>query len=365
MDSAKNKTRALLLRSAKCAALIGVSGFAIFKVVSSKILDYLDAYQAELTSTELLLTQFNRSRHQAKELSASFFPEIHQTLADRYGDIDVLLAKLHSPEIAEVEDVDEARAVKLKIWNEIKVLVISKLISYIYGTSLLSALIASQMAIIGRYMYVRGLLKKDGIDPNKYKPGLEDVALVAKYVLLISSRFTQHGLPIIDEAIRRSTEMVLARVDIQDELSKECLEGHLRSIRHEIEDAAGRSLLEETIFSHDALLYVFSPLQPAHRPLANGIVETLKDTFASASFKVTLSNLVKQKIEAALIASCEELYEHAEDANCTPPILLSIIPNIHGELNGNGNGSCGAAPEIHDDAHLTALMAHIFKSTKI
>lgn len=45
--------RPILKKSAKYTGIIGLTGYTLFKIVSSKLGEYIDAYQNELTANEL------------------------------------------------------------------------------------------------------------------------------------------------------------------------------------------------------------------------------------------------------------------------------------------------------------------------
>lgn len=310
-----------------------------------------------------MIGHFERTRQQAKELNVSFLQELSLLLAKGYP-VDELLRELQAA--GHALPADEARAEKLRLWNQIKIdgttgcrrhdstgLVISKTISSIYATSLLSLLIWAQMGIVGRHLYLRMLFLNAKVDPNTYLPHLDSIGKIGKAIMAVSTRFAQSGVLALDTAIGNATSLVLCRVDVQAQVSRADLAAALESIRHEIEGADGRSIIEDCLFQQEVLKEVFAQLNHEERPLANKLLEHLKDTVASAAFKDLLAQLVNKKVAMVLGMACESLFASHQE-----PLLLSLIPAI------NAESPMITAPKTiaDDDALLTAFMAIVFKS---
>ncbi len=225
------------------------------------------------------------------------------------------------------------------------------MISMAYATSLLGALIAVQMAILGRFMYLRVLLANSNINCDKIH--LDEISEVGKAIMTISTRFVNNGAEHIDQAVVNATNMILSKMDVQDSVSRSTLNECIQSIRHEIEDAPGRDIIEESLLGHDAIRGVYSLLTSEQKPLATLILEKIKRHLSSPLFKQTISKLVQKKIDKVMALACEELYVSMEE-----PLLLAIVPNI----NGESRILTTAKILVDDDPPLTALMAIIYKS---
>lgn len=121
----------------------------------------------------------------------------------------------------------------------------------------------------------------------------------------------------------------MARVDVQDRVNKESLRNFVKSVRHEIEDASGRSIIEDSIFSSPQLIQsIFASLAAEQRQLATKVIAETLDIIKSMEFKRILSRLVERKIETMLGMACEELFRSTDE-----PFLLAIIPNLSSEYN--------------------------------
>lgn len=64
------------------------------------------------------MNTFEKSRSQAKELILTFYPELHDLLKEEYN-IEELMAELQSPQLMKLS-MEDSRALKLRIWNDIK-----------------------------------------------------------------------------------------------------------------------------------------------------------------------------------------------------------------------------------------------------
>lgn len=300
-----------------------------------------------------IVTQFERARKQAKDLNASFLTELAELLNHRYS-IETLMSKLQAEWIASLSP-EQAREERLRIWNQLKLEVVSKTVASVYATSLLSVLIAVEMAVIAKYLYLRSLFIRDKIDPDEFLPGLENVATIGKAIMTIATQFASSGAETIDTAVGRATSLVLSRVDVQQPVSRSALDDCVCSIRHEIEDAAGRDIIEEALLGHDAISGVFQLIPCDQRPLANSIISAIKTALSSPILKHTLASLVNKKLSSIIGVACEELYNTKEE-----PLLLSIIPNINAEFK------MIMSPKafVEDDALLTTLMAAVFRSVE-
>lgn len=364
--------KALLSRGqtvAKCLTVASVAGYALVKVGATKINELIDAYQAEKTADDMytahpiphvglcgrIVGHFERVRREAKELSASFLPELAELLNRRYH-IDELMQRLQAEHLDDLS-ADDARTERLKIWNEIKLEVVSKVVASVYATSLLSLLVSTLMAVIGRWVYLKDVIERGGLVPDSFITGLAEIPTVGKALMTICTHFVVNGVETIDEAVMQATKLVLGRVDVQTQVSRTELEDAVRSIRHEIEDAAGRDVVDETLLGHDTLSDAFS-LLPKHsqRSLANRILADTKSTLASPLFKHVLSRAVQSRIDTLLARACQELY-----AAYDQPLLLSLVPAINAEYQ------LLMTPKllVQDDGLLAALMASVFRSANV
>lgn len=301
------------------------------------------------------MSHFERLRREVKELTASFLPELSELLNRRYH-IDELMQRLQAEHLEDLS-TDDARAERLKIWNEIKLEVVSKAVSSVYATALLSMLVSVLMAVIGRWVYLKDVIERGGLLPDAFIAGLSEIPVVGKALMTICTHFVVHGVETIDEAVMQATKLVLGRVDVQAQLSKAELEDVVRSIRHEIEDAAGRDVVDETLLGHDTLSDAFS-LLPKHsqRTLANRILADTKATLSAPVFKHVLSRSVQSRIDTLLGRSCQELFAVYEQ-----PLLLSLVPAINAEYQ------LLMTPKmlVQDDGLMAALMASSFRSTNV
>lgn len=291
---------------------------------------------------------------QVKQINASYLPELSQILGARYH-IEELMSKLSADWLNDLPP-DQARQERLRIWNQIKLEVVSKTVSAIYVTSLLALLIGAQMAIVGKYLYIKDVMDRSKIPALPIRSDLEQAAAIGKALMSICTRFVASGAETIDAAVARATSLVLSRVEVQQPVSREDLDICVMSIRHEIEDAAGRDIIEEVLLGHDALSDAFGLLPATHRPFANKIFSDLKGCLSSPLFKHQLTTLVDRKISSIIGLACEELYASSQE-----PLLLSIIPNVNAEF------WILMSPKmmVETEAQVTTLMASVFRSVNI
>jgi hypothetical protein len=291
---------------------------------------------------------------QVRQINASCLPELGEILRARYH-IEELMSKLQADWVRELPP-DQARQERLRIWNQIKLEVVSKTVSAIYVTSLLSLLVAAQLAIVGKYLYIKDVLDRARMPPLPIRTDLEQTAAVGKALMAICTRFVASGAETIDAAVSRATALVLSRVEVHQPVSRNDLDRCVTSIRHEIEDAAGRDIIEEVLLGHDALSDAFGGLPTSLRPFANTLFANLKEALTSPLFKHQLGSLVDRKTSSIIGLACEELYTSSPE-----PLLLSIIPNVNAEF------WILMSPKmmVEADPHVTTLMASVFRSVNI
>lgn len=123
--------------TAKCLGVVAITGWIGIKTANHLIDQYLEVLHQNQDSENLyippihilrtqppssifrILSTFESSKVEAKRLIASFYEEINSSIKSQYK-IEDLMAELQSPSIGQLS-MEDGRATKLKIWNDIKI----------------------------------------------------------------------------------------------------------------------------------------------------------------------------------------------------------------------------------------------------
>ncbi|KAI4326260.1 hypothetical protein MLD38_031591 [Melastoma candidum] len=192
---------------------------------------------------------------------------------------------------------------KLELWEQLKVLSFTKLLSSIWGMALLNLYIRVQVNILGRHLYIdaaRGL----GISqlPDGDSLGVDD-----QQKFLASADFlSSHGLPALTSYMRETTQEVLRGKHLRDNFDNATLHEVILQVLDKFMSTASRHhwlgyLMPENDRSEVATTSNDDPILPAVATYGRLMSET-KAVLLSSEF----SNIVEMTLKMVVNAVVED-----------------------------------------------------------
>lgn len=235
---------------------------------------------------------------------------------------------------------DEVRARKIACWEELKIQVISRLLVSIYSVHLLKQFVVVSMAMVGKSIYLRAVLREES-------PILqEDLSAANRIFVCLAGRFIQHGTSILGESVRNAVQAIFGKVSLQEPCTRILIDSLLCQVRHEVETACGKNVLDECMFGRIEEM-IGSDISPIRRRLFIVMVSEARRWMRSASLKGSFFDNVRAAIDHVLIASLSQ-------GDSSQPVrpLIGIIP----KLSHNTQELYSRLPQMSEYRKIAALI---------
>lgn len=187
-----------------------------------------------------------------------------------------------------------------------------------YGRRILERFITTGMALVGKSLYLRYVLKEH------CSAATEDLRVTNRIFMSLAARFIQYGVPLLAESVKNVVQLVFGKVSLQEPTTLTLMDSLIGRVRHEIESACGKSVLDECIFGRLEEL-VGSDLPPSRRRLFITLVTECRRRMKDPAAKTHMLGLVKSDIDIALFQAIQEGCE-TDEAAIKP--LLAVVAKL-------------------------------------
>uniref|UniRef100_A0A182NRR3 Peroxisomal biogenesis factor 3 n=1 Tax=Anopheles dirus TaxID=7168 RepID=A0A182NRR3_9DIPT len=270
---------------------------------------------------------------------------------------------------------------KLELWEELRIIAFTRLVTLVYGTSMLAVTLRVQINILGGYLYKAAIENGAGELPNQHSISLE---VQTAYLSLIQ-HFMRDGIGRLIEVIRKNVTVVMQRYNLKQQLTLADTETLLWSIEmalnnekgNPIDDIASYTLPDPgaTLASTDSAfnsmfqetLDVLESVESTEVGLANvsigfsKVMDKLADYYMVPDKNGTLKNS-KSNLNV----------ESITNINGITISLAKLIPIVNGlggktlPMNTVGTVSNGLVPTVPDEADLmSSMIVHLLHSEKL
>ncbi len=212
-----------------------------------------------------------------------------------------------------------------------------------YSRRLLERFITVGMALVGRSLYLRHVLGEQCAVTS------EDLSTANRLFMSLAARFIQYGVPLLAESVRNVVQPVFGKVSLQEPMTPTLMDALVGQVRHEIESACGKSVLDDSIFGRLEEL-VGADLPPSRRRLFIAMMTECRGRMRDPTSWLPMLELVKADIDAALFQAAAD----ADDPSVRP--MLAVIST----LGRNFYQIFGQAASARDTALSRRLAAVIF-----
>lgn len=169
--------------------------------------------------------------------------------------------------------------------------------------------------MVGKALYLRGLLKEHSA------VSAEELSSANRVFVCLAARFVQHGTSLLVESVRNIVMAVFGKVSLQEPISKASFDSLVNQVRHEVESACGKSVLDDAIFGKMDEL-ISGDLSSTKRRLFISMVSEARSRMKSKH--------VHQALCDQIHSSLEEIYSIAFDGKIIDPSppMISVIPKL-------------------------------------
>lgn len=288
--------------------LSAITGTAIAK---TRLSTSWEERQRDLQAGENIIRHFESSWMEGEELERSLILDLKRKL-DTLFPIDELMKSLENvnKDATNVANVEEVRAQKLGIWEELKIEVFTRMVVVTYANNLLSQFVTVAMALVGKGIYLHSILKES--------VNGDDLTAAHRIFLCLSGRFIQNGLGVLTESVRNALRAVFAKVPLQEQTSRILLDSLICQVRHEVETACGKSVLDDCLFGRlDEM--IGADITPARRRIFMALTSEARRRIKSSYLRTCFTHRVNLDLEELLASLLEN--------GATMP-LISLIPKV-------------------------------------
>uniref|UniRef100_A0A182T636 Peroxisomal biogenesis factor 3 n=1 Tax=Anopheles maculatus TaxID=74869 RepID=A0A182T636_9DIPT len=272
---------------------------------------------------------------------------------------------------------------KLELWEELRIVAFTRLVTLVYGASMLAVTLRVQINILGGYLYKATV--EDGQQSSSQQQQTISKEVQTAYLSLIQ-HFMRDGLERLIEIIRKNVTVVMQRYSLKQQLTLADTETLLWSIEMALNNEKENpidAIATYTLPNPDATLAsvdggVFS----------NMFQETLDVLESVESTQVGLSNVsigfskIMDKLADYYVTSCGTNkssksnlnVESITNINGLQISLAKLIPIVNGlaskvalPANDNGTVSNGLVPSLPDEAGdlVSTMIVHFLHSEKL
>ncbi|WFD35274.1 peroxin [Malassezia cuniculi] len=277
---------------------------------------------------------------------------------------------------------DERRAIKVKLWNQIKITSLSRLITSLYALALLALQTHIQLNLIGRRTYISSLEATVRDDPEQHHkielhgPGVEageddeQARTTDRQYLTCSWWFLHHGWKVIAERVEQAVADEAGEMPLRTLLSGTHLRELVQRIRERIEAGDGASStygyegvllpakpdLELEMLHQSGALYASESVSPQLRQL----LDETNDYIDSPDFARVLGASLNRVFEQFHTALAPSFVSSTVE---TPLLLAKALPLIAQQAQV----ACHSSPNEYVDSitespELRALSVLIYSS---
>lgn len=194
-------------------------------------------------------------------------------------------------------------------------IVISRMLVGLYSSHILTEFIVVAMAIVGKSLYLRSVLR------GYSTVSAEDLSAANRIFVCLAARFVQHGTLLLAESVKNAVRAVFIKVSLQEPMSRILLDSLVSQVRHEVETACGKSILDDCVFGRLEEM-IGANLSTTKRRLFIAMVTEARRRMKDPHFRQILIDQVAQDLETLLDCALEK-----GDLVQTIP-LLAVLPKL-------------------------------------
>lgn len=277
------------------------------KIIHSRLSQAWDERLRDAVASDAIIRDFESSWEESVMMRRTLIQDLHQKLEGIFG-VASLMASLEKEFSGNIEDI---RSQKLIIWEELKVEIISRMLTCIYALTLLSLFLTVGMSIVAKSLYRQSLLSGHSHLDN------EDLAAANRNFICIAARFVQQGSILLAESIKNAVRAIFSKISLQEPTNATLLGSLIAQVRYEIESTYGRNTLNECLFGKlDDM--VSSDMKPGRRRLFIAAVNEARSMIKCDEVR----GLLQEHISRSL----EQVIADATTDNTVP--FVALLPKI-------------------------------------
>uniref|UniRef100_A0A182QC91 Peroxisomal biogenesis factor 3 n=1 Tax=Anopheles farauti TaxID=69004 RepID=A0A182QC91_9DIPT len=326
---------------------------------------------------------------QAKEIGEKLKRMQHYESTDRTCNQTILgLAPALSEKIFQTLSTDDILAKlrtnpenKLELWDQLRIIAFTRLITLVYGASMLAVTLRVQINILGGYLYKAATETGSGEQPNQHSISLE---VQTAYLSLIQ-HFMRDGIGSLIEVIRKTVSVVMQRYSLKQQLTLADTETLLWSIEMALNDDKANpigNIASFTLPNPDATLASTNSVFNNMFQETLDVLETVESTqvglanvtigFSKVMDKLAESYIAPDKNGTLKNSKSNLNVESLTNINGIKISLAKLIPIVN-ELVGkthptNALSTIGNSfvPAVPDEVDLMSVMiGHLLHSEKL
>lgn len=211
------------------AGVVVIGGRYLYQYMKKRLKDFQDREAAECLKDARRQHHFDSNQRTCNMTVLSMLPTLREKL------LELLNTE------ALTEQLKSNPANKLQLWEEIKVMSIARVVVLVYSCTMMCMMLRVQLNIIGGYMYIENIVKKNGLSKGPVHVTPTDVQ--EKYLSLIREFFDK-GLPKLVTRVQEAVVKETGSLPLKEKLCIGNMEAILKHIRERIENG-GESTLRE------------------------------------------------------------------------------------------------------------------------
>lgn len=273
---------------------------------------------------------------------------------------------------------------KLELWEELRIVAFTRLVTLVYGASMLAVTLRVQINILGGYLY-KATVEEGQTSTNQLQQQQQTISKEVQTVYLsLIQHFMRDGLERLIEIIRRNVTVVMQRYSLKQQLTLADTETLLWSIQMALNNEKGNPI--DTIATY-TLPNPDGTLASVDGVFSTMFQETLDVLESVESTQVGLSNVsigfskIMDKLadyyvtsNAANKSSKSNLnVESISNINGIQISFAKLVPIVNGlaskvavPATANGTVSNGLVPSLPDEMDLvSSMIVHFLHSEKL
>lgn len=211
------------------AGVVIIGSGYVYRYMRRKLKDFQDKEAAECLKDARRQHHFDSNQRTCNMTVLSLLPTLREKLLEILN-TEVLTEQLKS-----------SPANKLQLWEDLKVISFTRVICLVYSCTMMCMMLRVQLNIIGGFMYIDNIVKKNGLSKGPLHITPTDVQ--ENYLSLIRGFFDK-GLPDLVTKVQEAVLKETGSLTLKERLSLGNVESVLKHIRERVENGGECSLKE-------------------------------------------------------------------------------------------------------------------------
>lgn len=207
---------------------LAIGSYILTDFIQRKVNEFQNRLKEENSTRELIKKRFHQTQKDCFMTFQSFLPMLMAPINNSLNIDEITLNLRKSKSIkSSSSDIGESNRSKHDLWNDLKLMSITKMFTVVYCQSILIILIHLQLNIISRKSYMRTALKvasrSQGIELIDAEENAEEVneegEIPEQAFLSLTWWILNKGWPIVKSIVENNVNSVFNEVNLRDELT--------------------------------------------------------------------------------------------------------------------------------------------------